>query len=213
MTEHPGGRAVPVGMTGFGSATPPNDAELIERIRGGDTEAFATVVRRHGGRMLAAARRFVRDEEAARDVVQEAFLSAFRSIGEFRGDAQLATWLHRVTVNAALMRLRTARRRPEESLEALLPRFDETGHHARPVAEWRSEATAALSREERRERVLRAVDRLPATYRTVLMLRDIDEHSTEETARLLGTTPTAVKVRLHRARQAMRTLLEPVMTA
>jgi RNA polymerase sigma-70 factor (ECF subfamily) len=192
---------------------PPSDADLVERIRGGDAEAFATVVRRHGGRMLAVARRFLRDEDAARDAVQEAFLSAFRSIGEFRGEAQLATWLHRVTVNAALMRLRTVRRRPEESLEALLPEFDETGHHARPVAEWRSETDAAVSRAERRERVRRAVDRLPATYRTVLLLRDIEEHNTEDTARLLRTTPTAVKVRLHRARQALRSLLEPEMVS
>ncbi|HEX6851957.1 MAG TPA: sigma-70 family RNA polymerase sigma factor [Candidatus Polarisedimenticolaceae bacterium] len=211
MTELQGARSAT--WTGSRGAAPPTDAEIVERIRGGDADAFAVLVRRHGGRMLAVTRRFLRDEDAARDAVQEAFLSAYRSIGEFRGEAQLSTWLHRVAVHAALMRLRSARRRPEESLEALLPEFDETGHHARPVAEWRTEATAALSREEERERVRRAVDRLPTTYRTVLMLRDIEERDTEETARLLGTTTTAVKVRLHRARQALRTLLEPTMTA
>jgi RNA polymerase sigma-70 factor (ECF subfamily) len=196
-----------------GGMPPPPDAALVERLRRGDAEAFALVVRRHGGRMLSTARRMLRDEDAARDAVQDAFVSLFRSIGEFRGEAQLSTWLHRVVIHASLQRLRKDARRKEESLEALLPRFDADGHHARPVPEWREGPDAALSRGEQRERVRRAVDRLPSTYRTVILLRDVEERSTEETARLLGTTPTAVKVRLHRARQAVRTLLEPAMTA
>ena len=200
-------------IVNLGGAPPPPDAVLVDRLRRGDAEAFTLVVRRHGGRMLSTARRMLRDEDAARDAVQDAFVSLFRSIADLRGEAQLSTWLHRVVINASLQRLRKDAGREEESLEALLPRFDESGHHAQPVAEWRERPDRAVSREEQRERVRRAVDRLPSTYRTVILLRDIEERSTDETARLLGTTATAVRVRLHRARQAVRTLLEPVMTA
>ena len=86
------------------------DADLVRRLKAGDEDAYATIVRTLGGRMLAVARRFLQDEDLARDAVQDAFLSAFRSIQAFDGDAQLATWLHRIVVNAALMKLRTRRR-------------------------------------------------------------------------------------------------------
>jgi RNA polymerase sigma-70 factor (ECF subfamily) len=135
------------------------DVDLIRRLKAGDEEAYAIVVRTQGGRMLSVARRFLRDEEAARDAVQDAFLSAFRGIHTFDGEAQLATWLHRIVVNAALMKLRTRRRKPEESIEPMLPAFAEDGHHAtRPVT--------------------------------------------------VGVSENALKLRLHRARQALATKLQ-----
>jgi len=165
-------------------------------------------VRTLGGRMLAVARRFLQDEDLARDAVQDAFLSAFRSIHAFDGDAQLATWLHRIVVNAALMKLRTRRRKPEQSIEPMLPAFAEDGHHAgRPVVAWTASAEEALLRREARERVRAAIADLPERYRTVLLLRDIEERSTREAADLLGITENAVKLRLHRARQALATRL------
>src|SRR6266542_4025914 len=94
---------------------------LVMRLKAGDAEAFEEVVRTLGGRLLAVARRFLRDEEAARDAVQDAFLSAFRAIQGFDGHSQLSTWLHRIVVNAALMRMRVRERRPEQSIEPLLP--------------------------------------------------------------------------------------------
>ncbi len=129
------------------------DGALVERLRRGDPEAFEALVRQYGGRMLATARRLVGTEDDARDVVQEAFLAAFRAIDTFAGAARLSTWLHRIVVNGALMKLRSRRRRREESIEGLLPRFDDDGHWAEPAS-------------------------------------------------------SAVKTRLHRARQALRTLLE-----
>jgi RNA polymerase sigma-70 factor (ECF subfamily) len=144
--------------------------------------------------------------------VQDAFVSAFRSLSSFEAGSQLSTWLHRIVVNASLMRLRSRRRKPEEPLDGLLPSFFEDGHRRDPAPPWQETAETALQRREVRELVRGTIDELPETYRAVLLLRDIEGFDTEQAARLLGVTPNAVKVRLHRARQALRTLLEPYMT-
>jgi len=188
---------------------PVGDESLIRRLRAGDAEAFEALVRRETPRMLAVARRLLRNDEDARDAVQDGFVSAFRSLGDFAGRCQVSTWLHRITVNAALMRLRTRRRKPEDSIEDLLPGFLEDGHHARHPHEWRDTGEALLSSREDCEFVRSAIDRLPESYRTVLLLRDIEELDTVEVAQALGVSDNVVKVRLHRARQALRTLLAP----
>lgn len=191
---------------------PPGEAALVERLRGGDPLAFEALVREYGGRMLAAARRLVGTDDDARDVVQEAFLAAFRAIHTFAGAARLSTWLHRIVINAALMKLRSRRARREEPIDALLPRFDEEGHWAEPASHWDTATDVLLERREMQAMVRNAIDRLPVNYRSVLLLRDIEELDTEETASLLGVTPNAVKTRLHRARQALRTLLQRELT-
>ncbi len=191
--------------------SPATDAPttLLTRLRRGDEDAFENVVREHGGRLLAVARRFLRQEEDARDAVQEAFLSAFRALPTFEEHSSLSTWLHRIVMNASLMKLRTRKRKPEESIEELLPRFAGDGHQVEPSREWEGSAETLLLRGETRALVRGAIDRLPETHRVVLLLRDIEERSTEECARLLGVTENAVKIRLHRARQALRGLLDP----
>lgn len=184
-----------------------DEQTLLGRLQGGDADAFEQVVRVHGPRLLSVARRILGDEEDARDSVQSAFLSAYRALGSFEGGARLSTWLHRIVVNASLMRLRTRRRRPEASIEELLPRFLEDGHQADPDWSWNASAKDLLKQKETCARVRAAVARLPESYRTVLMLRDIEELSTAEAARALGVSETAVKLRLHRARQALATIL------
>src|SRR5689334_8699909 len=181
---------------------------LVVRLKAGDDDAFAEVVRTLGGRMLAVARRFMKDDDAARDVVQDAFLSAFRGIHNFDGQAQLSTWLHRIVVNAALMRLRSRQRRPEQSIEPLLPVFQEDGHHVEPVVSWAESGDRLLERLETRTLVRRAIADLPESHRAVLMLRDIDDLNTREAADVLGISENAVKLRLHRARQALATLIK-----
>jgi RNA polymerase sigma-70 factor (ECF subfamily) len=188
---------------------PSGDDALLAGLRAGEGSAYEAMVRREAPRLLAVARRMLRNEEDARDTVQDAFVSAFRAFPTFKETCRLSTWLHRITVNAALMRLRTRRRKPEEAIDDLLPGFLEDGHHVRHPPEWREEAFETLTRREDRDFVRAAIDRLPETYRTVLLLRDIEELDTAEAARALGVTETVVKVRLHRARQALRTLLEP----
>ncbi len=184
------------------------DGDLVARLKNGDDSAFEELVRGHGGRMLAVARRFL-PEEDARDAVQDAFLSVTRSIDKFEGNARLSTWLHRIVVNASLMKIRTRTRRPEESIEDLLPRFLADGHMEQPATPWRESAQHALERDETRRLVRAKIDELPETYRAVLLLRDVEERDTRETADLLGITVANVKVRLHRARQSLRTLLDP----
>lgn len=196
------------GGGGVGPGADGGDGSLLARLRAGEDRAYEELVRRHTGRMLAVARRYLPAEEDARDAVQEAFLSAFRSIGSFQGESRLSTWLHRIVVNAALMRLRTRRRKPEEHIEELLPRFTEDGHQADPAVSWKQGADRLLERQENREQVRAAIAELPEGYRTVLLLRDIEELDTEQTAEALGLSAAAVKTRLHRARQALRTLLD-----
>jgi RNA polymerase sigma-70 factor, ECF subfamily len=187
-----------------------SERDLVSRLRRGDEDAFEHLVREHGGRLLAVARRFLREEEEARDAVQDCFLSAFRAMDRFDQASRLSTWLHRIVVNACLMRLRTRRRKPEEPIDEFLPQFQANGHQVRhPTPEWEGSAETLLARRETRSIVREAIDRLPDSYRAVLLLRDIEELSTEEAAQSLGVTANAVKIRLHRARQALRTLLEP----
>ncbi len=166
-------------------------------------------MRRYSGRLLRAARRVLDSEEDARDALQDAFVAAFRSLRDFEASARLSTWLHRIVINASLMKLRRRRRKPEEEIELYLPRFVEDGHQVEPSVAWPEPADAMLEREELRSLVRATIERLPESYRVVLVLRDIEELSTEETAAMLGASPNAVKIRLHRARQALRTLLDP----
>ena len=191
----------------MGTSTAGED-ELIARLQVGEEAAYRTLVESHGGRMLAVARRYLRSDDDAQDAVQDAFLSAFRSIGGFKGDARLSTWLHRIVVNAALMKIRTKERKPEQLIEDLLPRFLEDGHHVDPPALWPEGVDEMLERAETRQFVREKIEALPDSYRTVLMLRDIEELNTEDTASLLEISPNAVKIRLHRARQALRQLLD-----
>jgi RNA polymerase sigma-70 factor (ECF subfamily) len=187
----------------------PGEPKLLERLRAGEEQAYEELVRTYGGRLLAVARRFLPVEEDARDAVQDAFLSAFRGVHRFEGNAQLSTWLHRIVVNASLMKLRTRRRKPEQSIEDLLPGYLEDGHFERPASPWRTDGLDPAEQNELRELVLRSIHSLPEGHRNVLLLRDIEDFDTEEAADLLGISPGAVKTRLHRARQALRELLEP----
>jgi RNA polymerase sigma-70 factor (ECF subfamily) len=194
-------------------ADPAADDEraLLAALRAGDERAFERLVREQAPRMLAVARRLLGDGEDARDAVQDAFGSAFRAIGSFAGDARLSTWLHRIVVNAALMKLRTRRRKPEQPIDDLLPRFEADGHRRDPGGPW--QPAERLERSELRKLVREGIERLPDGYRTVLVLRDIEELDTTAVAELLGVSPGVVKTRLHRARQALRTLLDPHLRA
>ncbi len=200
----------PLSVTvGTSRSAAPRKEELVARLRAGEEAAYEELVRNHSARLLAVARRILGSSEEARDVVQETFLAAFQSLDRFREEANLATWLSRIAVNQSLMKLRSRKRKPEQSIEDLLPSFLPDGHQVRESALWEVSIDTAVERNEVFGLVRRAIDRLPSNYRTVLLLRDIEELSTEEVARMLGVTSNTIKVRLHRARQALRTLLEP----
>lgn len=185
------------------------EGAFVARLKRGDAQAFEELVRGYSPRMLAVCRRLLRnDEQDAQDAVQDAFLSVFRGMRAFEGGARLSTWLHRIAVNAALMKLRTKRRRPERPIEDLLPKFQEDGHHAEPPARWDDRGDVRAEREETRAFVRAAIDQLPENHRIALLLRDIDGLPTDEMADILNISPNAAKIRVHRAHQALRTLLD-----
>jgi RNA polymerase sigma-70 factor (ECF subfamily) len=191
------------------SSSEVDDRELIARLKAGDGDAFEEAVRTYSSRLLAVTRRILNNDEEARDALQDTFLSAFRAIQSFEGDARLSTWLHRIAVNAALMKVRTRKRKPERSIEELLPAFREDGHHAEGFVAWEPPVDVAMEIAHNRALVRECIAELPEQYRMVLMMRDIEDIDTAEIAAMLGVTPNAVKIRLHRARQALRTLLAP----
>ena len=190
---------------------PPDEAELLARLRARDDAAYESWVRASAPRVLGVVRRLLRNEQDAQEVAQDAFLSAFRGLASFDGSARLSTWLHRIAVNAALMRLRTKRRHPEEPIDELLPRFQADGYHEHPPSAWAAHSERAVASAEVRKAVRAAIDELPEIYRDVLVLRDIEELTTEEAAHALGITIAALKTRLHRARLALRERLDDLM--
>jgi RNA polymerase sigma-70 factor (ECF subfamily) len=202
---------VPSGSVSIARGASPTapEGELLARLRRGDEAAYEELVRAETRHLLSVARRLLRNEEDAQDAVQQAFMAAFRALPEFNGQSRLTTWLHRIVTNAALMKLRTRNRRPEGSIDELLPHFLEDGHHVDQFSEWTLPADTHMLRRETRAQVRAAIDRLPEPYRAVLLLRDIDELSTEEAADALGVNANTVKIRLHRARQALLKLLKP----
>lgn len=143
------------------------------------------------------------NDENARDAVQEAFLSAFKSIGRFSGDSKLTTWLHRILVNVCLMKIRSQSRRPERSIEAILPIFVESGRFATRPSPW-----DPTGPDDRADDVRAAMADLPEPYREVLVLRDVAELDTAQAAAFLGVSENNVKTRLHRARLALRQLID-----
>lgn len=183
-----------------------DDTGLSDSIRAGEAAAFETLVRRDTPRLLAVARRILNNDDDAREAVQQGFIAAYRGRQQFHGDSRPSTWIHRIVVNKALDVLRARQRRPEDSIDDLLPRFLPNGHHTESFATW-PEFESDIDRERMAELVRDAISSLPESFRLVLLLRDIEEMSTEETAQALNITPNAVKLRLHRARMALRTLL------
>jgi len=190
-----------------------SESDLVAALKRHEGGAFEYLVRTYSGRMLVVARRFMGQDQDAQDAVQDAFLSAFKAIDAFEGNSKLSTWLHRIVVNACLMKIRTKKRKPEKPVEDLLPKFHDTGQRDAAEPAWAVTYDTAVQSRETREVVRQQIQELPETYRTVLLLRDIEQLSTGETASRLDLSEAAVKTRLHRARQALKTLLDPHMSS
>lgn len=184
-----------------------DESRLLDRARQGDFEAFESLVTGSEGKTYAHLLRLVANPEDARDLLQETYLSAFRSLASFKGDSTFSTWVYRIATNHALMRLR--RKQPQEvALEEIpIPTHEEL--KGRTISDWAVDPKEALLRNELRGVLEEAIQRLPALYRAVVVMRDVEELSTEETAATLGVTEGAVKTRLHRARIFLREALAP----
>lgn len=182
---------------------PPNATldQLVEGARAGDGASFEELVRRTSADTFTLARRLVSDDEDARDVVQDAYLRAFRSIGKFRGDAQFTTWLYRITANCASTHLGRRRRHRHDELDEEADVADTKPEHDPQVA-----ADGALLRRQ----LEAAIAELPPRLRSVVVLRDIYDLSHAEIAEELAISESAAKVRLHRARRRLRSLVFPL---
>lgn len=188
------------------------DEALAARAAAGDEPAFEALVSRYQARVYRLACRLT-DEADAKDVLQEAFLAAYRGLPAFRGEARFSTWLYRIATNAALMHRRARARRPTESLEAFLPRFDADGTHAAEPADLRaaSRADELLDRKRLAEKARAGLDRLPDIYRDAFVLRDLEEMTTGEVAEVLRLDAAAVRQRVHRARLMLRGYLSDLV--
>lgn len=175
-------------------------------------EAIAEeMVRDNIGWMIVVAQRQLTDRALAEDAVQDAFISAFHSYHSFENRSSLKTWLHRITINAALMKLRKIKRLSEQSIDAFLPEFDQ--YNCRIETPWSNITSieSVIEKEQTQKQVHAAIDKLPDAYRNVLLLRDIEGYDTSEVAELLDLSESNVKVRLHRARAALKKLIEPLL--
>ena len=183
----------------------PSDETLASRAAGGDDSAFEEIVRRYQARVFRLACRLTSETDAP-DVLQETFLQVYRHLPSFRGESQFGTWLYRIASNAALMHRRTKARRPAESLEQFLPRFDAEGKHVSTPAELQvaSRADELLDRRLLADKARDGIARLPDLYRDAFVLRDLEGMSTADVARILGVEPAAVRQRVHRARLMLR---------
>jgi RNA polymerase sigma-70 factor (ECF subfamily) len=185
----------------------PSDDELVARARARDLSAFEELVDRHEDRLYRVAMRLLRNENDAREVLQDALVSAWQNLDSFAGRAQFGSWIYRVTVNAALMLLRSRRRRPTVSVDDLSPTaLDEAVQDSHLVSgsDWSKRPDEQLQSGELKEHIQAALDTLPEILRVVFVLRDVEGMSTEETADILAITIPTVKTRLHRARLALR---------
>jgi RNA polymerase sigma-70 factor (ECF subfamily) len=186
-----------------------SDELLVARARAKDEAAFEELVSRYEDKLYRLAMRFVRNETDAQEILQDAFLSAWRNLPTFEGRAQFGSWMYRVTVNAALMLLRSRNRHPEVTVDDIEPTLlnqavSDNGQLMRASADWSQRPDEQLQSDEVRRHIQASVDALPDGLRTVFLLRDVEELSTEDTAELLRLSVPAVKTRLHRARLALR---------
>jgi RNA polymerase sigma-70 factor (ECF subfamily) len=170
---------------------------LARRVADGEEPALRELLRRHNQRLFRTARAILRDDAEAEDAVQEAYLKAIRAIGNFRGDAKLSTWLTRIAANEALERLR---RRPKAEVVPLEPDMEPSYENATPP----ETPERSAMRAETRRIVEGRIDALPEAFRTVFMLRVVEEMTVEETAVALGVPEATVRTRLFRARSLLR---------
>jgi RNA polymerase sigma-70 factor, ECF subfamily len=181
------------------------DVERTEQVVAGDRIAFEALIRRHNARLFRVARAILRDDAAAEDALQEAYLTAYRALGEFRGEARIDTWLTRIVINQALMALRRQRR------DRVVVPFHGPGDTRDPAGEIADEQTEsapdAVLRGEMRRLLERRIDELPVAFRTVFVMREVEDLSVEETAACLGIPPATVRTRLFRARALLRDAL------
>lgn len=206
------------------NGVPPDEGDLVtttaegaegpislEALMAGDAKAFEQLVMQESARLFRVIVRIVGDDDEAQSILQETFLQAYQRISTFRRESKLTTWLYAIGINLARASLRKSRRissLEDQEVERMQPEFNR-GMFVDTPAVWDPARVTELS--DRQQLVRKGIEQLPEDYKAVIILRDIEEYSTEEVAKMLDISPGAVRVRLHRARGALRKLLDPHM--
>ena len=187
---------------------PTADQALLARLQSGDERALADLADAYSSKIYQLAFRYLRNKEDAEEITQDVLFKVYRKVDAFRGDAQLSSWIYRITFNAAMSRLRTARyQRAQAEDRRVAAAADEDGvmpSRTPDVADWSDMADERVLRSQLRQRVFRAILALPAIYRAPVMLRDIQGMSTEEASAMLKVKDQTLKSRLHRGRLILR---------
>jgi RNA polymerase sigma-70 factor (ECF subfamily) len=182
-----------------------DEVDLVARLQAGDQAALERAFKLYSGKLYNVAWRILNDQSDAEEVLQDVFLTAFRKANSFQGNSQFSTWLYRLTVNAALGRIRRSKKAKEIEYAEFLPRFQDDGHHAaRPVIDWSDTLDEKYARNETQELIAKALEPLKPTDKTVIVLSDLEGLSDKEISDATGLTVSAVKTRLHRARLFLR---------
>ena len=193
---------IEMGMPVTSQTPTPDEAEVLSLAREGDVKAFSELVRRYEGKIFRLAQHITQNREDAEDVLQETFLKAYEHLDQFQGQSKFYTWVVRIAVNQALMKLRRRKTDKSVSLDEAIDTGEDT--IVREIAAWDEDPEQRFSREEIGQILDSAIQDLEPPYRSVFVLRDMEELSTEETAEALGLSVPAVKSRLLRARLQLR---------
>ena len=183
--------------------------QLVQKLRQGDPSGFEFIVHEYGGYLLNVARRYINNSDDAKDIVQETYLQAFKKVDKFRNEASIKSWLHRITINNALMKIRK-----DEKLTQITSNIDDNELIDENGKRVENSKTISISADEMhmnkelRSAVKHSIMELPTAYRNILLLRDVEGYSIAETAKLLAINPASVKTGLHRARNKLKTQLE-----
>ncbi len=175
-----------------------SDEEVVERVLAGDTALYEVVMRRYNTRLYRVARAILRNDGEAEDVMQDAYVKAFQHLGQFAGRAKFSTWLTRIAVHEALARVHKARRFEEWD------DMNENQQNEIGAAPLKSNPESETASVEMSKILEQAIESLPETYRAVVMMRDVEDMSTAETAECLSLSEENVKIRLHRAHEMLR---------
>jgi RNA polymerase sigma-70 factor (ECF subfamily) len=187
------------------ASSPIKDSALIERLQNGDEDALEDLFNLYSPKLYNVAHKILGDVADTQEVIQDVFWTAYRKAKTFRGTAQLSTWLYRLTVNAALGKIRRSKKSKEVEYDEFLPKFEEDGHHAvRPVVDWSNALEEDCARREIQELLKQALDLLSPLDRSIVVLSDLEGLPDKEIAAAVSITVPAVKTRLHRARLFLR---------
>ncbi len=182
-----------------------HESKLVERLKTGDQAALESVFNLYSAKLYNVAYRILGDEGDTEEVIQDVFWTAYRKVKSFRGNSHFSTWLYRLTVNAALGKMRRSKKNKEIPYEEFLPKFQQDGHHlSRPVVDWSDSLEENYAKQEVQALLSEALDHLKPIDKGVVVLSDVEGLSDKEIAETLGLTVSAVKTRLHRARLFLR---------